>query len=283
LNRKGESAVATGTKTLRERVEWSYNVLNAFHPQTVRQIYYIAISEGWLPPDNARTKRRAYMTIQRALEKGRREGEIPWDWIVDVGRVYERNFSEKSLKNFAEDAPYYYVPIANHGALLWVEKDTIVPTIQDIAYDFVCPLVSGRGFSGLSHIRRVALDLEMDVNKVFFIGDHDPSGLSIDESLEDSLRDDFGVYWAVTRIAVTWEQAQDLPHLELKPTDSRTPGYYARYGPRAWEVEALPVQRLRSIVYDHLREIWSEGDRERYMQTRDQERDMIAEAMSELR
>lgn len=274
--------MTTGEKNLSERIEWAYEVLSEFHPQTVRQIYYVAISEGWLPPDTAKTKRRSYAAIDRALIKARRTGVIPWEWIVDVGRVYQRNFSEKNLNDFALEGHLYYTPVADHGCLLWVEKDTIIPTIQDIARDFICPLVSGRGFSGLSHIRRVALDLDVLVDRIFFVGDHDPSGMVIDESLETTLSRDFGVEWDLHRIALTWDQAQSLPHLELKSTDSRTPGYEARYGQRAWEVEALPIQQLRKIVSDQLRALWPEEERSEYRQRADQERNKIKEALSEL-
>jgi len=274
--------MTTGTKNLSERIEWAYKVLYRFNPQTVRQVYYVAISEGWLPPDTVGTKRRSYKAIQTALEKGRRREIIPWEWIVDVGRVYQRNFTEKNLSDFVAEGHLYYTPIANHGCLLWVEKDTIIPTIQDIARDFICPLVSGRGFSGLSHIRKVALDLDVEVNKVLFVGDHDPSGLVIDESLETTLYRDFGVDWDLERIALTWDQAQSLPHLELKPTDSRTPGYEARFGPRAWEVEALPVQDLRKIVSDQLRSLWPEDEQSEYKRLRRQERNEIKRVLSEL-
>lgn len=274
--------MTTGEKSLNERIEWAYEVLSKFNPQTVRQVYYVAISEGWLPPDTVNTKRRSYKAIQTALEKGRRRELIPWEWVVDVGRVYKRNFTEKSLSDFVAEGHLYYTPMADHGCMLWVEKDTIIPTIQDIARDFICPLVSGRGFSGLSHIRRVALDLDVLVNKVLFVGDHDPSGLVIDESLETTLYRDFGVDWDLHRIALTWDQAQFLPHLDLKPTDSRTPGYEARYGPRAWEVEALPVQELRKIVFDQLRVLWPKEKQLEYKQIANQERNEIKNALSEL-
>lgn len=274
--------MTTGEKNLSGRVEWAYEVLSAFNPQTVRQVYYVAISEGWLPPDSAGTKRRSYKAIQTALEKGRRRDEIPWEWVVDVGRVYQRNFTEKNLSDFTADAHLYYTPMADHGCLLWVEKDTIIPTINDIAQQFICPLVSGRGFSGLSHIRRVALDLDTSVTKVLFVGDHDPSGLVIDESLETTLYQDFGVDWDLKRIALTWDQAQSLPHIALKPTDSRTPRYEARYGPRAWEVEALPVQDLRKIVSDQLRTLWPEDKQSEYMRLVTQERNEIRNALSKL-
>ncbi len=275
--------MTTGNKSLSERIDWAAGVLSAFHPQTVRQVYYVAISEGWLPPDTKDTKRRSYKAIQVALEKGRRRDAIPWEWITDVGRIYRRNFTEKNLKDFAMNAHLYYTPMAEHGCLLWVEKDTIVPTVEDLAREFVCPLVSGRGFSGLSHIRKVALSLDTDVQQVFFIGDHDPSGMVIDESLEANLIADFGVSWEVERIALTWEQAKGLPHLDLKPTDSRTPGYEARYGARAWEVEALPIKQLRKILRDRLRQAWPEDSQTAYYEQLEQERLAIKNAMKRLR
>lgn len=267
---------------LSDRIDWCENVLAEFHPQTVRQIYYVAISQGWLEPDTAKTKRRSYKAIQTALEKGRRRGIIPWKWITDPGRIYTRTFTEKSLQDFKTDAHLYYTPMADHGCLLWVEKDTIVPTIEDIARDFICPLVSGRGFSGLSHIRRVALDLNRDVKQILFIGDHDPSGVVIDESLETNLATDFGVSWEVERVALTFVQAQGLPSIGLKSSDSRTPNYRMEFGERAWEVEALPVQQLRKIVTDRLRDAWNDDDRHAYMLKLGQERGRIMDTMSNL-
>lgn len=264
---------------LSDRIEWCANILSEFNPQTVRQIYYVAISEGWLPPDTALTKRRSYKAIQTALEKGRRRGLIPWEWIVDPGRIYRTHFTEKTFSDFALNAHLYYTQMAEHKSLLWVEKDTIVPTIEDIAKNYVCPLVSGRGFSGLSHIRRVAEELDQDVERVLFIGDHDPSGVIIDESLETNLATDFGVSWKVERIALTWPQAQGLPSIELKPSDSRTPNYRYRFGEEAWEVEALPVERLRKIVTDRMKEVWPDDERNAYIENLEQERTQIQDAM----
>ncbi len=264
---------------LNDRIEWAWNILNKFHPQTVRQIYYVAISEGWLPPDTNKTKRRSYKAIQTALEKGRRRGIIPWKWIVDPGRIYRKHWTEKNLVDFANDAHEYYTPMADHGCLLWVEKDTVIPTISDIANVFICPLVSGRGFSGLSHIRRIARELDQDVEQVLFIGDHDPSGVMIDESLESNLSNDFGVSWKVDRIALTFVQAQPLPSIELKPSDSRTPRYRNQYGDRAWEVEALPVEHLRRIVIDKLKVFWPDDKREAYNTKLEEEHDQIRNTM----
>lgn len=269
-------------KTLEQRIGWAYDVLAAFHPQTVRQVYYVAISEGWLAPDTGKTKRRSYRAVQSALEQGRRRGDIPWGWVVDVGRLYRRNFTERDLSSFAREAELYYTPPADHGALLWVEKDTIVPTIEDIADDFVCPLVSGRGFSGLSHIRKVVLDLDGIVRQILFVGDHDPSGLAIDSSLEDNLLSDFGIEWSVERIALTWGQAQGLPHIGLKSGDSRTPAYRAYFGDRAWEVEALPVERLRQIVSGHLSNLFPDTEKSAYEERLETERAEIRQAMKEL-
>ncbi len=264
---------------LNDRIEWCANILEKFHPQTVRHIYYVAVSEGWLPPDTNKTKRRSYKAIQTALEKGRRRGIIPWKWIVDPGRIYRKHFTEKSLIEFANDAHEYYTPMAEHKSLLWVEKDTIVPTIEDITRAFICPLVSGRGFSGLSHIRRVAKELGQDVERILFIGDHDPSGVMIDESLETNLATDFGVSWKVERIALTWDQAQDLPSIELKPSDSRTPKYRERFGDQAWEVEALPIERLRQIVMNRLRVAWPDSERNAYEEKLEGERAQIIDAL----
>lgn len=267
---------------LNDRIEWCEKVLREFHPQTVRQIYYVAISQGWLEPDTAKTKRRSYKAIQTALEKGRRRGIIPWEWIVDPGRIFSRNFTEKSLQDFKSNAHLYYTPMADHGCLLWVEKDTLVPTVEDIAIEFVCPFVSGRGFSGLSHIQRIASSLGQDVERILFIGDHDPSGVVIDESLETNLATDFGVFWEVERIALTLEQAQGLPSIGLKSSDSRTPNYRDKFGEQAWEVEALPVQQLRKIVTDRMRDMWDDDDRNAYIEKLEQERKNIVATMKNL-
>jgi hypothetical protein len=92
---------------------------------------------------------------------------------------------------------------------------------------------------------------------VYFVSDLDPSGLDLQRAWEEAL-ENFGVFPVFVRIALTIEQVRD-PELDLdrlaiavKPSDSRAKKYIAEYGNRCWEVDVLPLDRIRAALDSHV-------------------------------
>lgn len=82
---------------------------------------------------------------------------------------------------------------------------------------------------------------------LYYLGDHDPSGLDIDRSLQANLRQ-FAPHAEIIfqRVAVTPAQIQEmnLPARPTKRTDSRSRGFRGD----SVEVDAIPAHVLREIV-----------------------------------
>jgi hypothetical protein len=87
--------------------------------------------------------------------------------------------------------------------------------------------------------------------KVYFISDLDPSGLDLQRSWQQAMKD-FRVPVHFARIALTRpqvrnhvdERGQRLERLsiEVKDSDTRSKSYIEQYGKRCWEVDILPGQ-----------------------------------------
>jgi hypothetical protein len=86
--------------------------------------------------------------------------------------------------------------------------------------------------------------------KLFYLGDHDPSGEDMVRDIRDRL-EMFGVEdLEVRKIALTTEQIKKHhpPPNPAKLTDPRAKDYIEKHGESSWEVDALPPNVLASIV-----------------------------------
>lgn len=113
------------------------------------------------------------------------------------------------------------------------------------------PLMVTRGFASLSYLHDAAEVIAWHEKPayVYFLGDHDPSGLDITRNVERRLREfapDAEIHFQ--RIAVTLEQieAWNLPTRPTKKTDSRSKNFEGE----SVEVDAIRPTELRQLVRD---------------------------------
>ena len=95
--------------------------------------------------------------------------------------------------------------------------------------------------------------------RVYLVSDHDPSGLDLQRSWEEALRN-FCVAAIFVRIGLTREQVNGLsPRLrqgiEVKPSDSRAAKYVEQYGNRCWEADVLPASDIQAALDRYVR-VW---------------------------
>jgi len=176
--------------------------------------------------------------------------------------------------------------------VLVVEKDTMVPVCEPMARNWQMPFASSRGYGSLklqhdtasliqrryAMIRRHAMRLRRQQEEtgllivVYFISDHDPSGLDVQRAWEQALTS-FSARFRIVRIGLTRVQVDALDNarlregIEVKPGDSRSQTYLAEHDDRCWEVDILPAivieQELDAHVRSRLDErLWRQGDRE---------------------
>lgn len=250
---------------------------------TLRQLYYVLVSEQVIPKDEA-----SYGRLKRVMRDLREEGVIPWDWLVDHTRQVFQPRTWDGLEGLLADSAAMYrrdlMRNQNVAIQLWAESDSVGSVIADVADRYTVPTFIGRGYSARGYLWAAAEDAveAHEAGKtvhILHVGDYDPSGEDIYRDVEQTLSiyaeaieyrtsanevrrwleanlgDDWpsvygGTDWLrFERLALTSEQIEEhnLPSRPPKASDVRTAKFS---GTGAVEVEALPVDVLLGIVED---------------------------------
>jgi hypothetical protein len=233
-----------------------YDLLEAEQPMTIRHCFYRLVSFGVLDKTEAEYKG----TLIRLLSKMRRNGEIPFHWLVDSTRWVRQAKTYNSLTEMAENCKRTYrralwreQPVYVE---VWCEKDTIASILSQVTSEFDVPLMVARGFSSITFIYGAA-EIIKSQNKpthILYFGDHDPSGKSISTVLERDLRAfSDGADITFTRLAITEQQIIDLnlPTRPTKKTDSRAKNFVGE----SVEVDALSAESLKVLVSNAIVEL----------------------------
>lgn len=241
----------------RKLIEQVRAVLQTQFPMTVRQCFYRLVSMGVL-----KNNRKDYQKLSRVLTLAREQGEIPFDWIVDrsrptyEGTVWEdpKDYMETCIsayhKDYWQDQPNY--------CELWVEKDAVIGSIAEVTDELGVIVRVGRGFLSTTRAHDIASILQRirKPKTIFYLGDHDPSGLCIEREAAERVRNYGSGHFAIERLAIHAEDIAtfNLPPLRVKTktggdyADSRAEGFVAEYGSECVELDALPPNELRERI-----------------------------------
>jgi hypothetical protein len=226
-----------------------YGTLAADHPQTVRGVYYQLVVQEVVPKTEA-----GYTVVQRQLLLMRRCGELPYVWITDGTRLQRKPASYAGLDDFYFHAAQVYrrdLWAGQHVHLeVWCEKDALSGVLFEETAVWDVPLMTARGFSSESFLYATAEAIKADEQPTYLyhFGDHDPSGLLIDQQIERGLRrlaPDAEIHFV--RLAVTPAQI-DAWHLPTRPTKRQGNAHARAFHGRSVEVDAIPAARLRELV-----------------------------------
>lgn len=220
---------------------------------TLRQLYYQLVSRDLIP-----NKQRWYKRLGDAIVDARYNGDVSWDAIEDRVRQPRILADFDSAQQCVEDAlRTFRLPRWNGQdtyAELWVEKEALAGILRPLADKYHVTLMVNRGYSSASAMYEAAQrfrDAEVggDATHLFYLGDHDPSGLDMDRDIRDRLNE-FGAWPEVRRLALTQEQIDEYnpPPNPAKVTDSRAGWYIERFGAVSWEVDALTPQALNQVI-----------------------------------
>jgi hypothetical protein len=251
--------------------------------KTGRRYYYLALSLGWIQPAMGPSEKdkdsrdAAYDRVTHVLGVLRKSGDLPWSMVLDLTReldqwqVYESpRAARKDMRDsYQEDRwlgqPYY--------PIFLVEKDTMEPVCRPMASRWQMPFASSRGYSSLKLQHDVAEVLKNRFKRhgqraiVYFISDHDPSGLDLQRAWEQALRDFGAPVAGFVRIGLTLHQVAKTERergrslsIQVKPSDSRSKGYVEKYGDRAWEVDILAPSEIEAALNQSIRS-WIDAER----------------------
>lgn len=245
---------------------------------TIRQLYYQMVSRGYIY-----NSLKAYQNFDSLLVKAREKDIIPWDTFEDrarrfiVNEDHPVNIEERDPVDTAvwqiEDAA---IPRDGYGLPrwygqpnyieIWVEKDALAGFIEPITLREDVPLVVSRGYTSYT-FKQEALKRFLNAQSqekeaiLLYLGDLDPSGWDIYQVLKDEFEPE-GI--AVSRLALLPEQVVNLnlPPCPIKDTDSRANGFRTRFpglGNDCYELDALPPDRLISLVQSSIKSVFDEA------------------------
>ena len=226
-------------------IEEACCVLNLHNPMTVRQVYYQLVAAQVIKNSRAR-----YQAVSKALVAARQEGLIPWEWIEDRLRRPRGVSMWEGLAAFSETACAAYrrdVWATQPGYIeVWLEKDALSGIFEDTLRQYGVTLNVGRGYDGWDSIRNASMRLADD-DVILYFGDFDPSG----EDMVRSLRERLGFFGIRPEIVKCALVAGDIERYRLPPdfakkTDTRSAAFIAKHGDISVELDALPIDVLRS-------------------------------------
>jgi hypothetical protein len=230
-----------------------FETLAEDHPMTVRQVFYRLVSRGAI----AKTEAEYQRTVIRLLGEMRREKIIPFHWIADNTRWQRKPTTFSSIEHLLRNAAQAYRRALwdNQSAYVevWLEKDALAGVVMEETEPWDVPLMVTRGYPSLSYLHTAAETIAAQEKPTFlyYLGDHDPSGVDIPRKVEEDIRTFApGAQIGFERIAVTPEQISALG-LQTRPT-KKTDTRINRFEGESVEVDAIPPRVLREIVRRHI-------------------------------
>ena len=122
---------------------------------TVRQVFYQATVKGLVEKSEA-----GYAKVQTDLTLMRRDGELPYDWLVDNTRMMRKPRSVSSIKQALDDTARLYRKNlwadADCYVEIWLEKDALSGVVYPVTSLYDAPLMVARGYASLSFLHEAA-------------------------------------------------------------------------------------------------------------------------------
>ena len=247
-------------RTTTRFIEVAHAILEEQQPATIRQLHYQLVGL------DEKTKREIggfsntqqdYRRVSRLVTKARKDGRIPWEWIVDRSRP---NYEWQAWDNLAEYLQSTkdgyrknYWADQNVYIEIWNEKDATTGSLYELLAEFGVVMRVGRGFQSSTRVREIG-ELFNRIAKprivVFYLGDFDSSGMDIERDLRARVEEHTFRTFEVRRVAIFADDIKkfNLPPQRVKSEDPRADSFRKAHGRQCVELDALPPVELRRRV-----------------------------------
>lgn len=265
--REAFTKIAFRTKTLK-LIDQANEIIGEFRARgftlTVRQLYYQFVARDLIAntPQN-------YERVASVVDDARKAGLIDWRAIEDRTRFLRRipDFADpqawldNEIEGYAEDIwrdqDYY--------AEVWVEKDALLGVIEGACNELRVPYFACRGYPSSSELYKAGKRLARirDAGRwpiVFYLGDHDPSGLQMGVENAPNALETYSRSHdiEVRHVALTRDQIDehDPPANYAKESDSRFNWYQETTGlDESWELDALDPDVIDAVIRSNVEDI----------------------------
>jgi hypothetical protein len=240
---------------------------------SVRQLYYQLVSRDYIE-----NLARSYKRIVGLVSDARQAGLVDWEMIEDRGRETVVN------PHWSSPAEIIRASAKHYGIDRWegqpcyvevmVEKDALSGIMVPVCRKLDIRFTANKGYSSNSALYEAGKRFSTAMNRglrahLFYLGDHDPSGIDMTRDIGDRL--DLFTYRrpiAIHRLALNYDQVEQWqpPENPAKENDKRYRSYKEKYGKSSWELDAVEPRILAGLVEEAVRQlidpfIWQEVEK----------------------
>jgi len=229
------------------------DIVNGVARFTVRQLFYQLVNRRYEKSEDF------YGKVDDAAKQMRLAGVLPFEKFADGSRQRRQILQYDSLGEALRATHDHYREdlwrSQDCRVEVWCEKDALSVFFLPICQAYGVPFVAVRGFSSMSLIAESATVAKKSNTPtvVCYFGDHDPSGRSMSNNMEDDFR------WhdadmTVRRMALNPDQValHQLPTRPSKEIDSRTRKFSEEFGEGSVELDALPPGVLTDMIQESI-------------------------------
>lgn len=273
-----------------ERLIGIVHGMDEYWPLTVRQVYYQAVAALLIENRQAEYKR-----VSKVLTTLRRDNRLPWHAIEDrVRRTIDKRgvsdvqaWASEQMESFMDWRYYHRCYVQEQSVYVEVatEKDALSSILERAVWSFCTRLNVVRGQVSATMVNSMAERYEKAVwmgkrPVLIYMGDLDPSGVSIPKALQRNLRDHHGIDVELIRAALNPGQvkAYGLPESldAAKRSDPNYKAWASVYGNQSpVELDALHPIDLQDITRQALMQAYDMSGLEKQIAIEEEERRLI--------
>jgi hypothetical protein len=240
-------------------------------PVIVRAVEYAYLQLKGLPKTKT-TERQIY----RICDRGRRSGEIPWDWVTEEKSVSREPLwypgAEGYLDSVRDEAEWIDLVYRQSGQplilVVWCEAVGRVDSIRSVVGDFGIPVYSGGGSDPLTTKRRLGVRLASYQQPVLVghIGDLDRPGVkNIFEPLKADLEAFASAHGGDVEVVRLGVLREHVERWTIRPKPGKD-------GSDTWEAEAYPPGALATVLREWVAQTWNDDAFRRVLEQQEDER-----------
>lgn len=239
-----------------ELIEACQEILAEIQPASVRAVCYRLFTMGLIPDMGKGSTNK----VSTQLVWARETGAIPWEWIVDETREAEHiaawsdpdQIINAAVRGYRRDR-WQDQPCRVE---VWSEKGTVRGTLAPVLNELGVTFRVMHGFASATAVNDIAT-MSSAVDKpviALYVGDFDPSGMWMSAVDLPERIDRYGGAVDLRRVALLQVDTKGLPGFDAdtKTGDGRHRWYVENYGPRCWELDAMPPPLLRDRVAESI-------------------------------
>jgi len=251
------------TRIVLERVSDVLEEYRDYLPMTNRQIFYRLVGAFGYPKTE-----RGYANLCEYLNRARRSGMVSFEAIRDDGisvmasdHYASEDHFHKRVRRLGESYTVDKLARQQTEIRVYCEAAGLLPQIARVSSRYSVPVYSCSGFDSLTAKHELATDCVLGFTyrgkrtAIIHLGDFDPSGVSIFESMTEDVRafvrgdvshlpPERVVVFERAALTQAQVEAFDLETAPPKKTDSRS----ASWSGETCQLEALTPEQLARIV-----------------------------------